>query len=238
MLDAVLGVAGIEDRVRDQLSLGRGKRLGGLRLAGRIFRRDLAEGSVGPGATDIGIAGAHRRRAGDDAVELFGIARRREHAFAAPGRAPREIGTLCGLAIVMRDDRLGGDRHLADGCMGEVERGFLVLQGGAPRFACSRLNSWWIWLGQTKLLQDLRQHDYYLNVLVQDAASNVCDEQRKVILDQGSGGFVFRVDIQQRSLDLGKTNSRENAVELGRTEDRRYAGLDRKILNVGYLHAT
>src|SRR5439155_12654514 len=66
----------------------------------------------------------------DDAIELFGVARRRQHTFAAPGRAAREIGTLGELAIIMSDNRLGGSRHLADGRIGKVKGSFLVLQKG------------------------------------------------------------------------------------------------------------
>ena len=83
-----------------ELLVRRRERLGGSGLPVSPLGAICAEVVVGPGEPEIGMAGAHGRRAGDDAVELGGIALRGHHAFAAAGRAADEVGTAALLAVI------------------------------------------------------------------------------------------------------------------------------------------
>src|SRR6185437_8367804 len=118
--DAVGGVAGFDDGVDHELLLARRKRLRRLRLARRILRRDLGEGMIEPREAEIGMARVHRVIARHDAVEIAGIALRRQHALAPAGGAAGEIGMRRGLAVVARDDGLGDARDLAHRSVGEI----------------------------------------------------------------------------------------------------------------------
>ncbi len=77
-----------------------------LRLALRVLRCDGIQCGRAPAQAEVGVAGAHRRRASDDAVEVGGIALRHDHRLAATSGAAHEVRTVRRLAVVLRDDLL------------------------------------------------------------------------------------------------------------------------------------
>src|SRR6185503_9655787 len=115
VLDSVERVTLVHDRGVD-----RGE-LRDRNLRSRIFFKYLVHAHRGYGAAGP----VQTRRAGDDAVEVSGVALRRNHGLASPGRAAREVGELRRLAIERVDQRLRGDRgfvHAAIGPVGDLLR--------------------------------------------------------------------------------------------------------------------
>ena len=137
VFDAVERIALVEDPFDHRLPVAVGESILGARLTLIILRRNLVQRGGNPAIANARIAGAHGGRAGDDAVEVGGIAFGHQHRFAAPGRTAGEIGVVDRLAVMLRDDALRDFSHAADGDVREVEAGLLILLEAAvePAFA-------------------------------------------------------------------------------------------------------
>ncbi len=125
VLDAVQGIARVEQPVDDGLLLRvgeRGTRDGRSRC---VLRRDAVEDRGDPFVTDAGEVRPHRRRAGHDAVEVGRIPLRHQHGFAAARRTAREVGVVGRPGVVGRDDPFGQHGDAPHRLIGEVEAGLL-----------------------------------------------------------------------------------------------------------------
>ena len=111
-------------------------------LPGGVFGSGLVVSHRNPlGDGKVRQAGAHRRIAGNDAVEHSGIALREDHAFAPAGGTADEVGVRRGLRVVVRDDLLGDSGDFSVGEEGKVEIGLLIAHEGEVKRTGFRLVS-------------------------------------------------------------------------------------------------
>ena len=99
----------------------------GSTLPDASFVRRGVEHRRDPFVADARVRRAHRRRAGDDAVEEGRMTLRHQHRFAATGRTAGEVRAIGRLGIVLRDDLFGQHRDPSDGLIREVEGRLLLL---------------------------------------------------------------------------------------------------------------
>jgi hypothetical protein len=86
-------------------------------------------------------------------------------------------------------------------------------------------------------LKNFGEHDNQFDLALQQPASDICNEGREVVLDLCRGALVLGVDVKQKPVRLGKSDTGKDTVEHGGADDGRHARLDCVILNEGQFHS-